>query len=216
MNKLMPWRSFLNGSSHHFWPVSLPALLYMVGVVGVSPGFAQTISAPAKPTAVIQAAKPVTIKLTQFKVIKAQDGKESLVDAATVKPGDIIEYRAVYSNRSDKAVRNLTGELPIPEGLEYLPKSAAPGASLVQAATKNGVFGAEPLVRQNAGKTEPVPYSEYRTLRWNLGQLPAGGEAAISARARVETYVAPQASAVTPQTSAAAVVRTSAAAPGKP
>jgi len=191
--------------------VATPVLL--VAMLGAPSIFAQTTAVPVRAALGAHASKAVTVKLTQFKVLKAADGKESLVDAATVKPGDVVEYRAVYTNKADVAVKNLAGELPIPEGLEYLPKSATPGAFLVQAATRNGVFGAEPLVRQVAGKTEPVPYSEYRMLRWNLGQLPPGGEAVVSARARVETYVAPVASAGPAQTS---IARISTGATAKP
>ena len=128
------------------------------------------------------------MELTQSRVIQGADGKEQLVDAASVKPGDLLEYRAVYSNRKNFPVDGLVVDLPIPEGLEYQPKTARPAALRAQAATKDGQFRAEPLTQQIAGKTEPVPYSDYRSLRWNLGKLPAGGEAVVSARARVQTY----------------------------
>lgn len=135
-------------------------------------------------------AAAVVVELTQHKVTKNEKGDEQLVDAASVKPGDVIEYRATYTNKSPKAVTGLVGNLPIPEGLEYLPRSAKPGASLVKAAADDGVFAAEPLVRAlPGGKTEPLPYSQYRALRWTLGQLPAGGVTAVSARAKVEVVV---------------------------
>ena len=159
-------------------------------------------------SAAVTAAKPATaqavaVLLTQHKVVKAADGKEQLLDATTVKPGDVLEYRATYTNTTDKAVTGVVATLPIPEGLEYSAQSAKPGPTLVQAATKNGVYGAEPLMRQVNGKAESVPYVEYRTLRWNLGQLPARGVAAVSARAKVEVFVpvvvpAPGASAAKP------------------
>ncbi|MDP9877691.1 putative repeat protein (TIGR01451 family) [Variovorax boronicumulans] len=136
------------------------------------------------------AAAAVVVELTQHKVTKNEKGEEQLLDAASVKPGDVIEYRATYTNKSAKAVTGLVGDLPIPQGLEYLPRSAKPGASLVKAAADDGVFGAEPLVRAlPGGKTEPLPYSQYRALRWALGQLPAGGVTAVSARAKVEVVV---------------------------
>jgi hypothetical protein len=53
-------------------------------------------------------------------------------------------------------------------------------------ATKDGVFAAEPLTRQANGKPESVPYRDYRSLRWELAQLPAGGVTEVTARARVE------------------------------
>ena len=50
---------------------------------------------------------------------------------------------------------------------------------------------AEPLSRTVDGQQEPVPYNEYRMLRWSLGQLPANGAATVSARARVEEVQPP-------------------------
>ncbi|MDH6169251.1 putative repeat protein (TIGR01451 family) [Variovorax boronicumulans] len=165
-------------------------------------GFTSTAAAQSAPTLEAGQKKAVAVVLTQSKVVKDAQGREQLVDASAVKPGDIVEYRAVYTNNTGKPVTGLVANLPIPEGLEYQPRSAKPGANLVQAATKDAVFGPEPLVRKAAGnKTEPVPYAEYRSLRWTLGQLPANGSTAVSVRAKVETVVpvAPQVSAATPQ-----------------
>ena len=165
------------------------------------------VAAPAlaQPTVAKEAAaaaeKKVLVVLTQSKVVKAADGTEQLQDAASVKPGDVVEYKATYTNNTGKAVTGLAANLPIPEGLEYLPKSAKPGAALVKAATSNGVFAAEPLTHTVAGKTEPVAYGDYRALRWTLGQLPANGVTAVSARAKVQIVVppAPKTSAAAPQ-----------------
>ncbi len=155
--------------------------------------YAQPLPAPARTAANIPsnsqaiAGQSVKIALTQMKVVKTPDGKEVLEDASKVKPGDILEYRATYTNVSGKAVSGLVADLPIPEGLAYIPRSAKPSVELVKAATINGEFAVEPLARKVDGKSVPIPYTEYRKLRWNLGQLPAGGVTAVSARAQVET-----------------------------
>ncbi|MFM9426042.1 putative repeat protein (TIGR01451 family) [Variovorax sp. GrIS 2.14] len=169
------------------------------------PAFAQTVV--AKDAAAVAEKKVVAVVLTQSKVVKAADGTEQLQDAASVKPGDIVEYKATYTNNTGKAVTGLVANLPIPEGLEYLPKSAKPGAALVKAAAKDGVFAAEPLTHIVAGKTEPVAYGDYRSLRWTLGQLPANGVTAVSARAKVQIVVppAPKTSAAAPQAPPVAV-----------
>ncbi len=135
--------------------------------------------------------KTVAVVLTQAKVVKDAQGKEQLVAADSVKPGDVLEYTATYTNHTGKSVTGLVANLPIPEGLEYLPKTAKPGATLVKVATKDGAFAAEPLARNVNGKSEPVPYNEYRSLRWTLGQLPANGVTAVTARAKVEVVVPP-------------------------
>ena len=177
------------------------------------PAFAQVVV--AKEAAPATDKKVVAIVLTQSKVVKAADGTEQLQDAASVKPGDVVEYKATYTNNTGKAVTGLVANLPIPEGLEYLPKSAKPGATLVKAATKDGVFAAEPLVHTVAGKTVPVAYGDYRSLRWTLGQLPANGVTAVSARAKVQIVVppAPKTSAAAPQAPPVAVQPAANAAP---
>ena len=164
--------------------VIVPCTTLIVGFLSQS-AFAQAAVAPA-----------VDVNLTQHKVSKGSDGKEVLVDAAFVKPGDVIEYSATYTNRSAKTVKNVVASLPIPEGLQYQPMSAKPGGAIAQAAVKGGVYGAEPLTRRVAGKIEPVPYADYRSLRWNLGELHAGRVAVVSARAAVQVFVPTAASGV--------------------
>jgi uncharacterized repeat protein (TIGR01451 family) len=162
-------------------------LIAAVILTTASPAQAQFTSANEQtPTAAKDST--LSVDLTQFKVTHDEQGQEKLSSAASVKPGDIIEYKAVYKNNSNKAVSGLMANLPIPEGMEYMPKSAKPNAQSFTVAAKDGQYGVEPLQRKVMGKKdEPVPYSEYRALRWQLGQLPAGGVTAVSARAKVET-----------------------------
>ena len=137
------------------------------------------------------AGKPVRISLTQFKVVKDAKGAEKLVAAAAVMPGDILEYRATYTNNGAAPVTNLVANLPIPAGTEYLPRSARPLTSAPLAATSDGVFGAEPLMRRVNGQARAVPYGEYRALRWRIGTLPARGTVSVSTRAKVEVVRPP-------------------------
>jgi hypothetical protein len=99
----------------------------------------------------------------------------------------VIEYRAVYTNTSQQAVRDLVARFPVPQGLEYVAKSAkaSAGLSAAQVATSNGKFDVEPLMVNEGGKVVLVPYAQYRELRWRVGALEAGGSVTVSARARV-------------------------------
>ena len=128
----------------------------------------------------------VRVKLTQARVL-VEAGKEKLVDPEVLKPGDVIEYRAVYTNTSNETVRDLVATLPMPEGLEYVAKSAraTEGVSAMQAAARDGRYGAEPLLVTEGGKKVPLPYAQYRMLRWQVGALVAGRSVTVSARARV-------------------------------
>jgi uncharacterized repeat protein (TIGR01451 family) len=127
--------------------------------------------------------------LSQNKVIVANDGKESLVPADKVKPGDVVEYQARYTNEGATAVTNLVITLPIPKGLELLPKTDLPPGAL--ASVDSVKFEPTPLkrlVRRADGSqvAELIPLNEYRALRWQVAQLAAGKSAIFTARAKVD------------------------------
>ena len=76
-------------------------------LLGMGGAHAQSAAAVGKP-----AESLVSVALTQLKVSKGADGKEQFSDAGNIKPGDVIEYRAVYTNRSDKPVNGVVATIP--------------------------------------------------------------------------------------------------------
>ena len=129
----------------------------------------------------------VTVALTAHRIMVSQ-GKEARLPAEQAKPGDVIEYRATYTNTGGTAVRDLQATLPVPAGLEYLPKTASPVKLLASLDGKS--FAPTPLMRRVKlanGKTElrEVPASEYRALRWSVGALGANAARTVVARMRV-------------------------------
>jgi uncharacterized repeat protein (TIGR01451 family) len=126
----------------------------------------------------------VTVQLTAYKVVK-NAGKETLAPADAMKPGETVEYKAVYKNTDKSAVKNVKATLPIPVGMQFVPDSAVPAAPM---ASTDGVNYAKlPLMRKVKGADgqmhdQAVPYSEYRSLRWEIGEIPAGGSKTVSAR----------------------------------
>ena len=135
--------------------------------------------------------EPIQITLTQ----SAVTGRQSDNDLSHVRPGDQVEYRAVYANTSQAPVV-VVATLPIPPHMVYQPKSAhASSGAAALAATTEVQYGAEPLQRfvtDVSGKSHqvPVPYAEYRTMRWNLGAIPAGKKVTVSLRANVAQHSA--------------------------
>lgn len=134
----------------------------------------------------------ISAQLKQARVVII-DGKETLGDATQVRPGDVIEYRVTYKNSSDKPVSQFVATMPITEGLEYVAGSTKPWGPVAKVAAADGAYGSEPLTRANpvSHRQEAVPYSEYRSLRWLLSVLPAGGVVEVSARARVAGLAPP-------------------------
>jgi uncharacterized repeat protein (TIGR01451 family) len=130
----------------------------------------------------------VVVTLKAQKVMRGVDGTEVLKVADRATPGEVIQYDATYKNQGKDGVRNLVPTLPIPPGLEYIPDSAKPAPA--KASLDGKTFEPLPLKRQvklPTGETveQPVPPSEIRALRWELGDLDSGAAAQITARARL-------------------------------
>lgn len=128
----------------------------------------------------------VTSELTVHKVVKDKDGRETLVPAETAKPGDVLQYTITYRNTGSAPVTSLTNTLPIPTPMEFLPGTDQPKAA--SASTDGRAFFPIPLMRQSkadADKLEPVPYAEYRFLRWYAPKLEPKQSLRYSARVRV-------------------------------
>lgn len=132
---------------------------------------------------------PISIVLQQFKVVKSEKA-ETLADAHLVVPGDVIEYRATYSNNGNVALP-VVATMPIPEAMEYVQKSASATSRVGHTvAQKDSQFAQEPLMQTTvaaggATLSQPVPYASYRYVRWDLGRLPVGGSVEVTVRAKV-------------------------------
>ena len=129
----------------------------------------------------------VHVALTAHRILVSQ-GKEARLPADQAEPGDVIEYKATYTNQGNSAVRDLQATLPVPAGLEYLPKSAQPVKLF--ASLDGKTFAPVPLTRRvklAGGKTvvREVPAAEYRALRWSIGSLAANSARTVAARMRV-------------------------------
>jgi uncharacterized repeat protein (TIGR01451 family) len=127
----------------------------------------------------------VAVILAAARVVVGEHGSEQLVTTEAVRPGDVVEYRATYTNQGDDTVRGLTATLPIPVDTNYLGLTATPGN--VEASTDGVTFGAIPLMRKVKGadgkeRFEPVPAAEYRVLRWQIGELAANASRSVAAR----------------------------------
>lgn len=148
----------------------------------------------------------LTSELKVWSVVRQADGAETLQPAQTVKPGDVLQYSAVYMNPDQRPVTRLMASLPIPAGTELVGASALPRE--VQASVDGKDYAAMPLmrkVRRADGQLidVPVPLAEYRSLRWPEQQVAAGASFTTSARVRVVSASA-TATATTPSTPAAA------------
>jgi len=128
----------------------------------------------------------VAVSLRAFQVVGA--GKDlRLVPTVQANPGDVIEYQVTYQNAGKAPARQVVATLPVPEGgMAYLEGSASPG---LQASIDGVTYAVPPLqrsvLRNGRRQLETVAPSEYRFLRWNLGELGAGQSITVSSRMRL-------------------------------
>lgn len=119
------------------------------------------------------------IKLEAFKVVPATEAApESFLAAESAAPGDVIEYRAVYTNNTAGILRNFVPEIPVPAGLSAIEGSDLPKA---QSASLDGTaFSPLPLLDATG---QPVAFSSLRAFRWNVANLAAGESITLRVRA---------------------------------
>lgn len=119
------------------------------------------------------------IKLDALKVIPATaETAENFVSADTAAPGDVIEYRAVYTNGTAGMIRNFLPEIPIPAGLSVVEGTDNPKATFGSLDGKN--FSPLPLLGADG---LPVPAASIRALRWNVANLAVGESVTLRVRA---------------------------------
>lgn len=126
----------------------------------------------------------VNVALKAFKVVG-----DKLVPTAEALPGDTIEYQVTYRNGGSTPARDVFATLPVPDGgMHYLADSAAPAKVLASLDGKQ--YAPVPLtrtvVRNGKQLTETVPVTEYRFLRWPLGELAPGRSVTVTSRMRLD------------------------------
>ncbi|MET0534400.1 MAG: hypothetical protein ABW171_09265 [Steroidobacter sp.] len=135
------------------------------------------------------AADSLHAKLEANKVIRGTDGTEQLSIVDSARPGDVVEYRATYTNVSSKPLHDVMATLPVPGiGIEFLLDTARPAG--VEASLDGMWFARAPLrrlVRTADGKPQQqlVPTAQYRFLRWPIGDLAPGESKSVSTRVRL-------------------------------
>jgi hypothetical protein len=141
-----------------------------------------------------------TVLLKAWQVRTVQEGGQSREQLQTldgIRPGDTVEYEATYQGTASQATRNVQVTVPVPTGgLQYV-APATPAVPGLAASTDGKTFQPVPLMRRTTladGRVElrAVPVSEYRFLRWNLGDVPAGASRSVRARMQMPALADPR------------------------
>ncbi len=132
---------------------------------------------------VAHAEDALKMQLTANQVVTNAEGKISYVPVRTAPKGTVIQYKASYLNTINKDIQDLSVVLPIPANMTFNGE-ASPASAQASIDGKN--YADMPLTRKVDGKMIKIPYSEYRSLRWNIKLLPAQKSATVALNTVVE------------------------------
>jgi uncharacterized repeat protein (TIGR01451 family) len=127
----------------------------------------------------VQPRGQIQLRLEVEKQVQDQQGKqnqkwEPLKGQAVVQPGDVLRYTLSGENKSDRPIKNLTLNQPIPQGMVYMLKSAnvTDSGKITYSIDGGRNFGENPTIKVTLpdGKveTQPAPAKAYTHLRLQL------------------------------------------------
>jgi uncharacterized repeat protein (TIGR01451 family) len=115
---------------------------------------------------------PLSIQMKTY-LVAEKDGQEVITATEQASPGDIIEYRLIYTNEAEQPLTDLQITGPIPDNTAYLKGSAATDvdADFAVSIDDGSSFESEPVKRTQTGTNGQlqnviVPPSDYTQLRW--------------------------------------------------
>ena len=177
-----------------------PLLLLPLAALAALNGHAAPSALPAAgPTALrVAQAAPIQLRLSVQARVATTDvqGREHIswkgLDAAGVRPGDVLRYTLAGENHGALPVSGLTLTQPIPVEATFLPHSVlgSDQARVTYSVDQGRTFDAAPTVRV-AGpggtvKTLPAPASAYTHIRWTLlGPVVPGASVRVSCEVKV-------------------------------
>lgn len=149
-----------------------------------------TLLALAQPASA-QESEPQALQITATNVTAVEAGREAPAGAAL--PGDVIEYRLVFTNVTDGTVSDVTFTDPIPEGLAFVMGSATVDREdvAIDFSVNGGeTWSAEPMIDvvEPDGRIvrRPAPASAYTHVRWTVqGAVATGAQVTARFRAQV-------------------------------
>jgi len=154
------------------------ALIATVPFISQIPGIANVWHSGSAIAQNVKIQGQMQLRLEAEKQVVTQDqqGKQSktwqsLKGQAVVQPGDVLRYTLSGENKSDRQLKNLTLNQPIPQGMQYVLKSAniTNNAKITYSIDGGRSFVENPTIKVTLpnGKveTKPAPASIYTHIR---------------------------------------------------
>jgi len=148
------------------------------------------VCAAALPVGSALASASLTGTLAAYRVATTDQGVEEFLPADNARPGDLIEYRLVYSNAGDQPIQNILITDPVPIGTRLDPPSASkPETGRVEFSIDGGKqFQPWPILLKSRAPDGSEKLTEAKPemvthVRWGLeGAIPPEGEITLKYR----------------------------------
>lgn len=162
------------------------ALIATLSFVGQIPGIANVWHSGSAVAQNVKTQGQIQLRLEAEKqvLVKDQQGKQSkkwepLKGQTVVRPGDVLRYTLNGENKSDRPIKNLTLNQPIPKGMMYVLKSSnvTNNAKTTYSIDGGRSFVENPTVKVTLpnGKveTKPAPAIVYTHIRLQVPSVAA-------------------------------------------
>ncbi|WP_427158399.1 hypothetical protein ACQFX9_21685 [Aliinostoc sp. HNIBRCY26] len=169
----------------HFLAAGIGAAFIVITVPFVSSAHSWHLSSAVAQNPRTQQALQLVLAAEKQVVTKDQQGKQkvswqALTGAVKVTPGDVLKYTLSGENKSDRPIKNLTLNQPIPQGMAYVlnsAKIAREDAKITYSIDGGRSFVDNPTIKVTlaGGKveTKPAPATAYTHIRVQLPSVAA-------------------------------------------
>lgn len=133
--------------------------------------FGFTLGALLFSNALLAQENPLISELESYRVIE-ENGVETTEPVESASPGDLLEYRLLYTNVSERPLSGLVITGPVPDNTAYQADTATASvdAPLTVSVGDGEGFQPEPVVRrqmtENGEQEVVLPPEDYTQLRW--------------------------------------------------
>lgn len=139
-----------------------------------------------------QQREPQALVITARNLMAGDQRHQALADSSALLPGDVVEYRLVFTNLNATPVRSIELKDPIPSGLRYVIASAKTDRddTLIEYSIDGGTtYSAQPMIEVMVdGKPQqrPAPAQRYTHVRWTVqGSVQPGAQVTAEFQARL-------------------------------
>lgn len=125
--------------------------------------------------------EPLTVDFSVLKQVASETGASAWVAGQEAKPGDLLQYTAVYTNSGQRRLSSIKAIIPIPAEVSCLVETAQPTPT---EASLDGVAFVPWEVALAAVADTENPAS-IRSIRWSVAELQPEAKFEASVRAKV-------------------------------